>query len=137
MRFKTPTGRFKEIPIQHYRVDWAAPQGSQFSREVLMFFYPYWRHDVVLAELPVAGTKMRYDFVNITRRIITESDGLQHDDPLNHFNRGSGAVWLAQIKRDALKDQCAAANGFNLIRIKPTDMPLSKTFLKRQFDIDL
>jgi hypothetical protein len=137
MKFRTPTNRFKDIPIHHYRVDWGAPQGSQFSRDVLLFLYPYWRHDVVLSELPVAGTKLRYDFVNVSKRIVIETDGAQHDDPLNFRHEGSGAKWLHQIKRDVLKDQCAESNGFKMVRIKPTDMPLTKAFFNHQFDIDL
>lgn len=137
MRFKTPTGSFKEIGLHHYRVDWDAPQGSQFSREVLMFLKPFWRHDVVVSELPVAGTLLRYDYVNISKRVVVETDGISHYDPQSHFHQGSSAKWLAQIKRDVLKDQCAERNGFKMVRIMPSDMPLSTTFLKRQFDIDL
>jgi hypothetical protein len=42
MKFKTPSGKPKDIPIHNYLVDFDDEQGSQFSAEVLDFFYPYW-----------------------------------------------------------------------------------------------
>ncbi len=136
MKQVTATGRTKDIPTAPYRVDWDGDQGSEFSAQVLDFLYPYWRHDVVLAEWPVPGTRMRYDFVNLSKRIIAETDGVQHDQFSTHFH-GNRVAFLSQIKRDLLKDKIADLNGFTLIRIKPGDLPLSKDFFKRQFDIDL
>lgn len=137
MRFVTPTGRFKDVKINKYLVDWEGDQGSLFSEEVLDFLHPYWEHDVVVAELPVAGTRMRYDYINLTRRIVVETDGKQHDQLSQHFHGGSQMVWLKQMKNDLLKDEMAAANGFKMIRIKPDDLPLTKSFFKTKFDIDL
>lgn len=137
MKFKTLTGKLKDINITRYLVDWNAPQGSKFSKEVLDFLRPYWKHDVVLSELEVAGTKMRYDYVNVSKRIICESDGFQHDGYSAHFHQGSRNAYLAQIKRDLAKDRAAEINGFKMIRVKPSDLPLTKEFFKRQFDIDL
>lgn len=138
MTFKTPTGRLKDIPhINSYRVDWDADQGSDFSTDVLSFLEPYWKHDIVFAELPVAGTRMRYDFVNLTKKVVVETDGEQHDDPAAFHNRGSKAIWLAQIKRDELKNRGAAMNGFKMVRIKPDDLPLTKKWFLDTYDIAL
>lgn len=137
MIWKTLNGRTKDIKIHRYLVDFDGDQGSRFSEEVLDFLYPYWRHDVVCCELPVPATLMRFDYVNVSKRIICETDGIQHSDPHAYHNKGSRAVWLAQIKRDVLKDQIAELNGFKMVRINPEDMPLSRQFFKRQFDIDL
>jgi hypothetical protein len=137
MKQITKTGKVKNVKTTPYLVDWDGEQGSKFSEEVLDFLYKYWKNDVVLAEWPVVGTKMRYDYVNLSKKIVCETDGEQHDDPLNFRNRGSSAVWLAQIKRDILKDEIAELNGFKMVRIKPKDLPLTKEFFKQQFDIDL
>lgn len=137
MKWKTPTGRLKDIPMHHYLVDWMADQDSQFSAEVLEFFRPYWRHDVVCAQVPVAGNRMSYDYVNVTKRIIVEADGIQHDNPNSHFHGGSNAKWLGQIKRDHLKNDLAAKNGFTMIRIKPDDMPLSRRWVESTFGVTL
>lgn len=136
MKQKTITGKLKDIPTAPYRVDWDANQGSQFSADVLDFLWAYWKHDVVLAEWPVAGTKLRYDFVNLTKHIVVETDGIQHSQFSDHFH-GSRAGYLNQIKRDLLKDRIAEINGFKMVRINPDDLPLTKEFFKRQFDIDL
>ena len=134
MKFKTPTGRFKEINIASYRVDFDGEQGSDFAAEVLDRLYPYWKYDIVVAEFPVAGRdKMRYDYVNLSRKVVVECDGVQHDDPLAYHNRGSKAVWLAQIKRDDLKNRMAAANGWTMVRIKPGDMPKLRDDIKGWF----
>ncbi len=137
MKFITPTGRLKDIPVHQYRVDFDADQGSEFSAGVLDFFYPYWKAHVVLAELPVAGTKMRYDFVNLDRRLILETDGVAHFDPKSHFHGGSPAKWLAQIKRDELKNRMAQVNGFTMIRIQPDNLPLTKKWVEETFQIVL
>lgn len=137
MKQLTPTGRTKDIPTKPYLVDWEGEQGSQFSAEVLDFLRPYWRHDVVLSEWPVAGTRLRYDYVNLSRRIVVESDGVQHGAFNEHLHQGSRVNYLNQIKRDLLKDKMAERNGFLMVRITPDDMPLTRDFFKRQFDIDL
>ncbi len=137
MIFKTLTGKPKNINVTRYRVDFDGDQGSKFSEDVLDFLYPYWKHDVVLCELPVAGTRLRYDYVNVSKRIVCETDGFQHDNFSEHFHRGSRNAFLKQIKHDLEKDRAAEINGFKMIRIKPSDLPLTKEFFKRQFDIDL
>lgn len=137
MKWLTPTGRLKDIPVHRYRVDWMADQGSQFSSDVLDFFEPYWRHDVVYSELPVAGTKMRYDFVNLTKHVILETDGIAHLTPKSHFHGGIPAKWLDQIKRDDLKNQMARRNGFIMVRIEPDHLPLTKKWVEETFDITL
>lgn len=136
MKQKTITGRLKDIPTTPYLVDFADDQGSQFSADVLDFLYPYWKHDVILAEWPVAGTRLRYDFVNLSKKIVVETDGIQHTQFSDHFH-GSRAKYLHQIKNDLLKDRIAEINGFKMVRINPDDLPLTKDFFKHQFDIDL
>ena len=135
MKWKTKSGRLKNIPgIHTYMVDWTGKQGSQFSQEVLELMEPYWRHDIVFAELPVAGPgRMRYDFVNLTKKIILETDGRQHDVFNNHFHQGSRINYQAQIKRDLDKDYLAELNGFKMVRIKPDDLPKLRISVKAWF----
>ena len=137
MKWKTLHGKVKEIPTACYRVDWDGEHGSRFSKSVLEFLRPYWQNHVVLAEYPVAGGNMRFDFVNITRRIVIETDGIQHDQYNAHFHRGSEHVYKDQIKRDLKKDDIARLNGFTMVRIKPSDLPLTKEWLEKTFDITL
>jgi len=137
MKWETLLGKKKDIPIGPYRVDFDGSHGSEFSEEVLDFFYPYWKNDVVAAEYPVAGTKMRFDFVNFTKKIILETDGEQHDTFIKGFFHATSADFLSQIKRDVQKDTLAELNGFQMIRIKPGDLPLTKEWVEKTFDITL
>lgn len=123
--------------MHRYCIDWMDDQDSKFSAEVLEFFAPYWRHHIVYTQVPVAGTKMSYDYVNITKRVIIEADGIQHQDPNSHFHGGSNAKWLSQIKRDDLKDRMAEANGYTMVRITPEHLPLTKKWVESTFDIKL
>lgn len=137
MKQITVYGRIKDVHTTPYIVDWEGSHGSLFSEEVLDFLHKYWKYDVVLAEWPVVGTRMRYDFVNLSKKIIVETDGIQHTKYSEHFHGGSRISYLLQIKRDLLKDKIAELNNFQLIRINPTDLPLTKEFFKRQFSIEL
>jgi len=137
MKWKTATGKIKDIPMHKYLVDWDADQGSVFSADVLAFLEKYWKYDIVCAEVPVAGTRMKYDFVNVTKMLICETDGAQHDKFIEgHFHR-TREDYKAQIKRDVQKDSLAQKNGFKMIRIKPTDLPLTKEWFKTTYDVDL
>lgn len=137
MIWQTLTGRKKNISIKPYLVCWDCDQGSDFSTEVLEFLYPYWRHDVVACELIVAGTKMRFDYVNLSKKIIVETDGEQHDDPDNYWNQSDKFAYGKQMKRDLLKDRFAELNGFKMVRIKPRDLPLSRKWFEEFYGIIL
>jgi hypothetical protein len=137
MKWFTLKGRATNIPTAKYRVDWDGKQGSQFAAEVLAWLRPYWKGHEMLAEFPVAGTKSRFDYVNLTRHIIVEADGVQHNEFNPHFHRDSRAVYGAQIERDFEKDDIARLNGFTMVRIKPSDLPLTKAWLEKTFDITL
>lgn len=137
MKFKTLTGKLKDIPVHKHLIDWSGDSLSHFQEDVKDFMYPYWKHDVVCEELPVAGTKMRLDIINLTRRIIIEVNGIAHLDPQSHFHNGSRINWLNQVKRDMAKHRWAEINGYKLVEIEPEDMPLTKSFFKERYDIDL
>lgn len=137
MKWKKLNGSLVDISIAKYKIDFEGEQGSLFSEEVLDFLYPYWKNDIVLCELPVIGTRMRFDYVNISKRIICETDGFQHTQYSPHFHGGSRSKYLAQIKRDLFKDQIATNNNFIMVRIKPDDLPLTKEWFKKTYDIDL
>lgn len=137
MRFKTLTGRVKDVNINRLLIDWDGDDfGSQFEAEFADWIHPYWRHDVVVCQLPVAGTRLSIDFFNVTRRIAAEIQGRQHLEYVEWLS-GSRAGYLSQIKRDLVKAEWCAANQIKLIEILPKDLPLTKDFFKRQFDIDL
>ncbi len=135
MKWLTKSGKVKDIKgIHQYKVDWDDDQGSRFSEEVLDLLHPYWKGHIVFAELPVVGgTKgMRYDYVNVTRKIIIETDGRQHGAFVKHFH-GHPLNYGSQIGRDLLKDELAEKNGFHMVRIKPSDLPALRADIKEWF----
>jgi len=124
--------------MHKYLVDWDADQGSEFSANVLEFLEPYWKHDIVCAEVPVAGKmRMRYDFVNLSKKLICETDGAQHDEFIEGFFHRTREDYKAQMQRDMLKDRLAEKNGFKMMRIKPTDLPLTKEWFLKTFEVTL
>ncbi|MBF9678727.1 hypothetical protein IAI24_11340, partial [Streptococcus pseudopneumoniae] len=67
MKWKTATGRFKDIPMHKYLIDWEDKQDSKESKRLAEFLKPYWKYDVVCVQVPVAGTpRYSYDYVNIS-----------------------------------------------------------------------
>lgn len=143
MKWLTPKGYPKDIRnIHQYRVDWDGEQGSDYAAEILDLLYPYWKYDIVYAELPVVGTnRLRYDYVNVSKRIICECDGKQHDDFSPHFHGNSREKYKKQIKNDILKDSAAERNGYQMVRIKPYDLPKIREDIRgwflETFDITL
>lgn len=134
MKWKTASGKLKDIKgVHQYLVDWTAKQGSEFSAEVLELLMPYWKGNIVFAELPVAGTRMRYDFVNLSRKIIVETDGEQHDAYNKHMHKGNPFNYRDQIVRDSEKNHLAEINGFKMVRIKPGDLPKLRVSIKAWF----
>ena len=119
------------------RVKWNAPCRSKFQKAVKQFLEKYWFHHQVFEELPIPGTALRCDLVNLTKRIIVESNGIQHDRYNKFFHRGSVDVFLEQIQRDEKKRMWAEHNGFRLIEIYESDLPLTAEFFKKQFDLTL
>lgn len=137
MKFKTLTGRFKDINISSLLIDWKGDDfGSKFEAEFAVWIYPYWKSDVVVTQLPVAGTRLTIDFFNVSKRIAVENQGRQHQEFVP-FLSGSRAGYLSQIKRDLMKQKWCEVNGITLVEILPEDMPLTKSFFKERYDIDL
>lgn len=134
MKWLTPKGRPKDIKHIHtYLVDWTAEQGSQFSTEVLNLLEPYWKHDTVFAELPVVGTRLRYDYCNLNRRIVIETDGRFHSQFTPHFHGNSRERYKNQIKNDILKDAAAERNGLKMVRIAHGDLFKLRVSIKAWF----
>lgn len=136
MKFQTLTGRIKDVNINKLLIDWDGDFGSDFEAEVADYLYPFWKNDVVVTQLKVAGTKLTIDFFNVTRRIAIEVQGRQHQEYVP-FLSGSRSGYLSQIKRDMMKSDFCAINKIKLVEILPEDMPLNKSFFKTRYDIDL
>lgn len=119
MTFLDLKGRKKTIKnIRRYVVGWNKPTRSKFQDAAKRFFYPYWKSDIVLEECPLVGSLMKFDFVNVSKKIIAEISGQQHCKHVPHFH-GKNPVgkFLGQIKRDMKKHEFADLNGYQLVEI--------------------
>jgi very-short-patch-repair endonuclease len=84
----------------------------------------------VCEEFPVVGTRQTIDFFNITKRVAIEVDGVQHDKFNKFFHNNDRFKYADQLIRDDIKEKWCKKNGITLIRIKPHDLPLSKSFFE-------
>ncbi len=136
MKFKTLTGKLKDVNIARLKIDWEGDFGSNFEAEFADWIHPYWKHDFVVTQFRVPGTKYSLDFFNITKRIAAEIQGRQHQQYVKWLS-GSRSGYLDQIKRDLKKSDWCVLNQVKLIEILPEDMPLTKDFFKDRYQIDL
>ena len=138
MKFLTLYGKEKAINPSKYIIDWDGHSLSNFQFSVKQFFYPYWRGQIILEECPLVGTKLRLDFLNITRNIAVEANGVQHNEYNKFFHGSSRAKYLAQIKRDVIKRKWCDKNKILLIEIDPEDIDdLCPEWFKEKYDICL
>lgn len=122
---------------QKYAVDWDKKVGSNFQYDVKQFFRRFWEPCLVCEEFRIPGSLLRCDLINLSKKIIVEANGEQHDNFNPHFHRDSRYQYWKQIKRDVQKQEWADANGFQFIIILPDDMPLTRIFVNEKFNLKL
>lgn len=139
MIFLTLTNRRQDVRIPHYLIDWEAKSLSRFQWDVKQFLKPYWGggDKVICEEMPVAGTRMRIDIVNVTDKVAVEIQGDQHNKVSAFFHGGSLAKYKAQIKRDLCKAEWCEKNGFTLVEIMPADLPLTAKWFLDHYQVTL
>ena len=138
MKFKTLNNKERTINPAKYVIDWTGKSLSNYQFQVKQFLYKYWMAHIVLEEFPLVGTRLRFDFFNITRSIAIEFQGQQHQNYIAHFCNNSRAKYLAQIKRDLLKQKWCDINNVLLIEIYPEDIDdLCPEWFKEKYDICL
>lgn len=115
MTFLDLKGRKKTLKRpSKYLIDWDAKSLSKFQKAAKDFLYSYWKSDYVFEELPMVGSKNRFDLYNATKRIVVESMGQQHHKFVPHFQK-TRANFLGQIKRDLDKHEFCKLNGIILV----------------------
>lgn len=137
MKFLTAKGKIKNINLQDYLVDWNKKCRSKFQKDVQDYFRKFWEKDRCVAEFPVPGTKCSIDFINFDKMIAVEVQGAQHKKFIKGFFHKTPIDYLNQLKRDMMKEQVLTLNKIRLIEIFPEDLPLTKSFFKQKYDIDL
>lgn len=118
-------------------VDWDKKVGSNLQFETKQFFKTYWEHCIVLEEMPLVGTKLRVDLINLTYRYAVEVQGIQHVK-YNPFFFKTRTNWARAIVRDCEKEKWLEANGFTLIEVFTDEVPkLSAAFIQEKYGISL
>lgn len=122
MIFKTLTGSTKRIkkPKNHL-IKWSADSRSKFQFNVKQFLKKYWERDLVFEEMPMAGSRMTFDFYNATQNIAIEVQGQQHIKYTPYFHGKAKSNFLGQIRRDTEKQKYCELNKIKLIEIYPND----------------
>ena len=132
MTFLDLKGRKKNIAnIRRYYVEWNGETRSKGQTALKKFLYPYWRTDIVFEELPLVGSKMTFDIVNVTKSIAIEFDGAMHHKFIPHFHGSRVSKFLGQIKRDLKKEEWAEINDYVLIRVNSEKELTYEFFLER------
>lgn len=129
----------KEVPVSilRWRINWDKKCRSNFQFGIKQWLKPYWRNHVCLEEFVIPGSRLSCDLVNLTKRVVVEMNGVQHDEYNKHFHNGSRANFLSQIKRDQAKRGWCESNGFLLVEILPQDLPLSVEFFLERFNLNI
>jgi hypothetical protein len=120
--FKLNSQFQQNVNVADYRLDWSNPPHiSKPQTKVMEFLRPYWISHVVLSEFRIPGSRMRCDFVNLTRQIVLEvsPDGSHSFNPFFHKNRFK---FGAAMKRDLDKEKWAVKNGFLFIEVLEDDL---------------
>lgn len=126
MKVKTLKGR--DYYWKPNKIDWEADSLSKFQKDCKNILAMYWLGDIVAEEQMLPGTKMHFDFVNFTKKIILECDGPQHQAFNPFFHKKNIFNFVGGLKRDEQKNKFAELNGFIMVRVK-TPVELSQYML--------
>jgi hypothetical protein len=124
--------------VSKYLIDWEKKSKSKLQFNVKQFFKSYWQNHIVYEEFPVYGTRLKVDFINMTKKMAVEVHGPQHESFNKFFHGNSRAKYLASIKRDAQKAEWLEKNNFIFIEIYDKDIDnLSRQFIEKTYNISL
>lgn len=116
MTFFDLKGRKKTLKkATKYLINWDKKSLSKFQTEVKKFLFDYWKNQFVFEEMPVVGSRSRFDIYNASQRIVVEAMGMQHSEFNKFFHRGSKMNFLSQIKRDLDKIEFCKLNDITLV----------------------
>lgn len=139
MKFQKLDGRVVNVNVFKWRVDWdrivSAPQFK-----IKSILKPYWINDLVLEEAIFLG-RMRFDLININKRIACEISPKSSHSYNKFFHRGSKLNFLSALKREIQKEKWLVLNNFRLVEVFDEDVACIKSnavkWFKDKYDITL
>lgn len=138
MRFILLNGRKVYKNIEDYRIDWDSKERSIVQFKVKQFLKKYWLSNVVYSEMPIPGTRLKCDLVNVTKKIAIETSGEQHYSFNSHFHQKSRSRYLKSIGNDMKKREFLEYNGFAVLEIHEKEVKdLTHNWFYEKFGINL
>ena|SRR5579864_6751594 len=137
-KLNNPT-RIVNVNPHKYLIDWNNDGGSKLEVKFRDFIRPHWENlYLVLFQFRIPGSLLRFDFLNINKKLIIEVDGNQHNDFNPHFHRNSRAVYVESLKRDLDKEKWCEQNDIRLLRLNEEDLfNLSLKYIEINYNINL
>lgn len=135
---KTLSGQVHRKNIDKYLIKWNGKSLSKMQFGVKQFLKKYWIGHLVYEEFPVFGTRLRVDFLNLTKNIAIEVNGPQHGEFNKFFHNNSRENYFKGIERDIQKHKWLKLNDFELIELEEKDIKvLSKKYILDTFGINI
>ena len=119
-----------------YKINWFKKSPSEISQQFKNFLFKHCKNNCLYEEYRIPGCLLRIDFLDATKKIAYEINGSQHES-FNKFFFKNKLGYLNSIKRDIKKQSYLEKNGYKFVEIFETDFPLTKVFLKTEFNFNL
>ena len=136
MRWKMPNGKLVWKNDKQYLTDWSKPAKSKISQSVQDFLKENTASYIWYSEYRVPGTRLKIDYLCPSLKIAIEVQGRQHENYVEFFHK-SRTGYLAHIKRDVKKEKFLESNDYTLILIYDKDLPLTKNFFLKTYNINI
>lgn len=116
-------------------IKWNEPSVSKLQTSVKSFLKTIWFDDIVAEEFSVKvgrSKTLRFDFYNLTRRIVVEVMGDQHTRKIDHFHKTDEDFWKG-VENDRLKELFCEKNEIRLVEIYPNNIPVNYEWLRATY----
>jgi hypothetical protein len=127
----------KSTKLTPYNIDWTGKKVSNPQQKTKDFLFPFFKHDHVLEEFVIPGSRLRIDLFNVSRKIIIEVSPKQHFE-YSSFLHGSRINFKDQVKRDDQKRLWAEKNELRFVELIEIDLKnLTSELFEIKFGITL
>jgi hypothetical protein len=117
-----------------YRIDFTQQAPSKGAQAVKDFIKESASLYVWFEEYRLPAMLLRVDFLCPSKKIAIEFNGSQHTKFNKHFFKYRSAFGK-QIKNDMKKIEFLQHNGYTVIELEDSDLPLTKEFFKENYKI--
>ncbi len=135
--YRLGSNKLVNCNITKYLIQWDRKCRSKFQKEVKDFFALHCKTDLWAEEMPVFGSRMTIDMVDLSKKFAVEVQGAFHESYNSWAHKGNKLNYLGQIKRDESKRLWCEKNDLLLVEIYPKDLPLTKQFFIDNYDLYL